>query len=333
MRRLLTASALFALAVCVTGASGQPPAKLDPPPKAFSVRLDKNPDPTDAAIAAALANDPDVKMAKARIQLAEAELAKARLAVTQKVLVAQSVVHEAKAAVFVAEQGVENLLAYHKAEKIPPAEGEKRSEHRLGLAKLESAKAKLALAEAELKLLTGGSAGVAVADPAAAKAAKGLAWLRLHSERDAEREALLEYMQAVELAVLAQNAIKGPIPDRIRAALDKPVKLGAKGEKVTFAQALEIFKKDAGLDVPVRPLPSPLPVIVSEGEELPVGAWFQLYQDTAGQQNPGFAFYVREYGLLVANKQSAPPDAPTLTEFWKLKPPTKEPKVESVPKK
>ena len=62
MRRLLTASALFALAVCVTGASGQPPAKLDPPPKALGERLDKNPDPTDAAIAAALANDPDVKM-------------------------------------------------------------------------------------------------------------------------------------------------------------------------------------------------------------------------------------------------------------------------------
>ena len=41
MRRLLTASALFALAVCVTGASGQPPAKLDPQVKWFVERLDK----------------------------------------------------------------------------------------------------------------------------------------------------------------------------------------------------------------------------------------------------------------------------------------------------
>ena len=46
--------------------------------------------------------------------------------------------------------------------------------------------------------------------------------------------------------------MKGPIPDRIRAALDKPVKLGAKGEKMTFDKALEVFRKEAGLDVPVR---------------------------------------------------------------------------------
>ncbi len=329
MRRLLTVSALFALAVCVTGASGQPPAKLDPPPKALGERLDKKPDPTDAAIAAALANDPDVKMARAKIQLAEAELAKARLAVTLKVVTLKTTIELHKTAVEVATQQYKLAATRVTAGAGPQSE---LLDARLALLRAQAA---LATAEAELKLLTGGSAGVAVADPAeAAAAAKGLAWLRLHSERDAERETLLRYMEAARAAMeQARNAIKGPIPERIRAALDKPVKLGAKGEKVTFSQALEIFKKDAGLDVPVRPLPSPLPVIVSEGEELPVGAWFQLYQDTAGQQNPGFAFYVREYGLLVANKQSAPPDAPTLTEFWKLKPPAKEPKVESVPKK
>jgi hypothetical protein len=83
------------------------------------------------------------------------------------------------------------------------------------------------------------------------------------------------------------------------------------------------------LDVPVRPMPSTLPEIVSEGEELPVGAWFQLFQDTAAAHNPGFTFYVREYGLLIANKQSAPPDAPTLTEFWKQKPEAKDTKPDT----
>ncbi len=328
MRRLLTASALFALAVCVTGASGQPPAKLDPPPKALGDKVDKKPDPTDAAIVAALANDPDVKMARAKIQLAEAELAKARLAVTLKVVTLKTTIELHKTAVEVATQ------QYKLAEQRVTSGGGTQSELLDARVMLLRSQAPLATAEAELRLLTGGAA-VAAAD--AHEWVKRM-WLDTQDadivwlQRDAERDALVRYRQRAEL-VWERDAVKGPIPERIRAALDKPVKLGAKGEKVTFSQALEIFKKDAGLDVPVRPLPSPLPVIVSEGEELPVGAWFQLYQDTAGQQNPGFAFYVREYGLLVANKQSAPPDAPTLTEFWKLKPPTKEPKVESVPKK
>jgi hypothetical protein len=72
-------------------------------------------------------------------------------------------------------------------------------------------------------------------------------------------------------------------------------------------------------------MPSPMPVVVTDGEELPVGAWMQMFQDVAAEKSEGFAFYVREYGLLVANKQSAPPDAPTLTEFWK-QPKAAEPK-------
>ena len=327
MRRPLTASALLALAVFTTTVVGQPPKSELPKPMPEKKSDVKTPEPTDAAIAAALANDPDVKMARAKIQLAEAELAKARLAIAQKVTLLKTTIDQHKAVVDIVTQQYRVVEERTKAGTGAKAE---LLEARITLLKAQAA---LATSEAEWKLLTGGAvAAGTVADPSHAQStAAAMAWLQVLGH-DAEKKALLDYMRVLEVT-REQGAVKGPIPDRIRAALDKPVKLGAKGEKVTFAQALEIFKKDAGLDVPVRPLPSPLPVIVSEGEELPVGAWFQLYQDTAGQQNPGFAFYVREYGLLVANKQSAPPDAPTLTEFWKLKPPAKEPKVESVPKK
>src|SRR5205823_277808 len=146
-----------------------------------------------------------------------------------------------------------------------------------------------------------------------------------------------------------REALKGPIPERIRAALDKPVKLGAKGEKVTFEKALEVFKKEAGLDVPVRgslpavEAPDPKnpnecknqPIqIKSEGEELPVGAWFQLFEDNAVLMNPRgggttrYRFYVREYGLFISPTDTAPPDALALTEFWKQKPPAKDVKEE-----
>lgn len=310
MRRLLTASALVALAVFVTDASGQP-QPLQPPiaaqPLPVPPKVEKKTDPADAAIAAALANDPDVKMAKAKIQLAEAELAKARLAATQKVFAAKSAAQDAQLAVVMAEQGLASLVQSYKVERV--TNYETRPEYRLALLKVEAAKAKLATAEAELKLLTGGAA-----DKTAVSFAEAI---DLAGERH-------HFYQAV--LAISRKAPDGAIPDRIRAALDKPVKLGAKGAEVSFAQALEVFKKDAGLGVPVRGT-SGLFTITSQGEELPVVAWLQLF----GDDNSG-EFYVREYGLMFTNKKSAPPDAPTVIEFWKQKPAAKPEKADPKPK-
>ena len=269
-------------------------------------------DAADAVIAAALANDPDVKMARAKIQLAEAELAKARQAVTLRVVTLRAKIASHRTEVATAQDSVALITRQVQAGTTPT------SELLSPRTKLEAAQAAQALAEAELKLLTGGT-GVAVADPTADKVGRVWGgWDDLANAEDASKVArLLEYHRAVLLQERA--AVKGPIPDRIRAALDKPVRLGAKGEKVTFPQALEAFKKEAGLDVPVRGTDA-FVSILSQGEELPVGAWFQLFQDTYDG-----AFYVREYGLRFATKQSAPPDAPTLTDFWKQRPPAKEP--------
>jgi hypothetical protein len=329
VRRLLTASAVFALAVLTTAATGQPPPGADVKPAAPDKKADKKPaDPTDAAIAAALARDPDVLASRAKIQLAEAELAKARLAVTQKVLTARSVVQDAKMAVVVAEHGVEALLNLYKVENVPLDQGKNRAEYRLALAKVEAAKAKVALAEAELKLLTGGSPPTGGQSSAASLAAlealfAGVSTAEDKPERGAVLADALRYYAAFGQS--HGKAAAGPIPDRIRAALDKPVKLGPKGEKVTFEKALEIFKKDAGLDVPVRGEDA-FGSIVSHGEELPVGAWFQVFQD----HYPA-VLYVREYGLLLAPKQAAPPDAISVMEFWKQKPPAKDTKPEPAP--
>jgi hypothetical protein len=331
--RLLTASALVALTIITATAGGQPQPG-DPKPKGAD---DKKPlgekakpaDPTDAAIASALVNDPDVRMAKAKIQLAEAELAKARQAVTLKVVALKGKIDLLKTEVANLRESVALLTRSVQQGAAP------QSVLIPERAKLEAAMAALASAETEWKLLTApGATGHVwdlLIDPNDA-AAHALRYLGAHGGSDRSEALIARYMMAMG-AAREREAVKGPIADRLRAALDKPVKLGAKGEKVTLAQALDIFKDTAGLDVPIRPMPSPLPVIVSEGEELPIGAWFQLFQDTAAQQNPGFAFYVREYGLLVANKQTAPPDAPTITEIWKLKPPAQGTKDEPAPKK
>ena len=317
-RRFVTSLAfvagLFAVAVA------QPPGtnkKIDPnadkadPPAAKA----KKADPTDAAVSAALVNDPDVKVARAKVQLAEAELAKAKQAVVLKVLTLTASIQEYKRAV----RAAEDRVAW-SARMVEKGLGDQRQllDER---AKLESAQAALARAETELKLLTGGGAvtpvdtggDIDLTGSNTLAVQLGLKWLAAQ-QRGEERDYAIR-LHLAQLALLDAHAVKGPVPDRIRAALDKPIKLGAKGEKISFEKALEVFKKDAGLDVPVRVITKVGPV-ESLGEELPVGAWLQLFAD----QEPNARILVREYGLVVTMKDYAPPDAPALIEFWKQKP-------------
>jgi hypothetical protein len=303
--------------------SGQPDAQGSPAAAPAS-----DLDSAEALVRSALANDGDVRMAQAKLQLAEAELLKARQIVVLKVMTLKNTIEDLKGQVALLGRKVETIERLGGKQGVAPTEV---INERLPY---ERAKRALATAELELKLLTGGALkelgmnehgdGVRLWDAAMNKAIK--------SEIDAK--------------IQAKAGPDGPIPARIHAALDKPVKLGAKGEKITFSRALEIFKKEAGLDVPVRDnlLPEAPPgnsftpsgggdrneappvkvarvsgdfsgvlPITSEGEELPVGAWFQVYADA----NPSVLFVVRDYGLLVTNRRFAAKDVLTVNEFWK----------------
>jgi hypothetical protein len=325
MRRLLTISALFAPALALT-ATAQPPAQPKSGPawldKKADKKAEKKPDPTDAAIAAALAHDADVKMAQAKMQLAEAELAKARGAVTIKVVTLKARIEQLKAQLGPVEQQLAFVTERYKAGATQYAEVLTIRE------KVEVTKSSLALAETEWKLLTGAAgAGVSSGPGDDKSVASVLQWLSMrqnggNAEADAAR---------LLLAAAAQEraAVKGPVAERVRAALDKPVKLGEKGQFVNFQAALEAFQK-AGIDIPFRQKVE-LDTITSEGETLPVGAWLQLFLDSS----PGMVMVVREYGVLVVKKEDAPPDATGVVDFWKQKSPAKEPKAESktAPKK
>jgi len=321
MSRRMMASALVLIGLVAVIALGQPPSagqsrskKPAPGPDAATTKAR----PADDAVAGALANDPDVQVAKARILLAEAELAKAKQAVVLKVMTLKATIQELKSTLAAAEERV--AWAARMVEKGQAPQRQMLDER----AKLESAKAALDRAQTELKLLTGaGMEAGASADPGASDLAvqRGLLWLSRQALHDPSPEANSFTTSQAALAALYLSGFKTPagaVPDRIRAALDKPVRIGTKGKVVPFDEAMEIFKKEAGLDVAVRFGANTLAVgsITSEGEELPVGAWFQLYQDAALQGS----FYVRDYGLLFCHTTTAPPDAPTLTEFWKQKP-------------
>ena len=326
MLRRLTASALFGVALLTLTATGQPPPAEKKAPE-------KKADPLDGLIAAALANDPDIRIARAKAQLADAEVAKARQAVTQRVLALNAGIEEQRKAAETAtltihayEQQMRNTQERIKGGAAPQAELidlqiRVQSAHE----KLESAKAKLAQYEAELKLITGGDkpAAAVPGDPNDAAIRAAVEFLKTHPRADAGGDG-----SNAKFVIEALNALgavprgpTGPIPDRLRAALDKKVKLAPKGEKVTFDQALVVFKKEAGLDVMVRLLVKVDGAVISEGEELTVAAWFQMFADF----NPDARFLVREYGLLVtAPTLNPPPDAISVFDFWKQKPAAKE---------
>lgn len=344
------ASALFGLGAVSLIAVGQP----TPEKKATDRPAEKKKaDPIETAIDSALANDPDVRMARAKIQLAESELAKAQQQVVVKVVTLHASIQEQRQVLASAEERY-RLVAEgfakggaSKKDILPERE------------KLEAVKAQLARLETELKLVTGthvaGNANAPADEVHKAAARQGLTcaachagpgphaayptalswWLTRQPPQPLDSKKAIDFFNA---RMGQSQSIQGPVVDRIRGALDKPVRLGAKGEQVTLDKALEVFKKEAGLDVPVRKIgfitpggtlggkpDAQQPRLESQGEELPVGAWLQLYQDFGNGM-----FYVREYGLLFASKgYNQPPDAVPLIEFWKQKLP---PKVES-PKK
>jgi hypothetical protein len=313
-------------------AAGQPPVtgsgsgriatkQPAPGPKAALAKAD----PVDAAVKAALANDPDVQVARAKVLLAEAEMAKARQAVVLKVMSLRAAIQENESAIAAAQERYEWTERLVRQGTVPQSQ---LADARM---KLEAAKFARDRAMTELKLLTDSGKEVGMkgtGDGNEAAFQSRLAWLARGALIDpSDPDSSSNTLRSAALAALYLSGTKTPVgavPDRIRAALDQQVKIGAKGEKVSFEKALEVFKRDAGLDVPVRG-PGDLirmPVVVSQGEEMPVGAWFQLYQDYAGTG----VVYVRDYGLLFTDKAAAPPDAPTLTEFWKQKQPSKGPK-------
>lgn len=308
MRRRTTASALAAVGFLAALAAGQPPGfdPADPVKQPPGAKTSPPADPTDALIQKALANDPDVQVARAKLALAEAEVAKARQASVARVLGLRAQIEQQQAEVKVLTEVADLQNARRKA-------GAGSYEELLAAqVKLATAKAALARSETELRLLTGDGPKAAVAPRAdTGSIAEEIASLLASTDPDAVARALRQSLRGNDVKSLA-----GPIPARLGAALEKRVSLGTKGQKVTFTEALDVFKAKAGFDIPVRSVPQPPPEVVSDGVELPVIAWLQMFQDVGGYGEE-FTLYVREYGLLVADRKHAPPDAVTLTAFWR----------------
>jgi hypothetical protein len=269
----------------------------------------------DELLAAALKHNPDVQVAQAKVQEAEAELRRVRLGLVQKIVEANTTLDASRASVALTEATLKRSERLVQAGNVSVEEVEKVQ------AQLAAARANLAQSEALLGSLTGSipkgafffitagtvdpSAGVTPNPPQPAAATNptptppvygGMMAGGINGGPDARTP-------------------RGPMADKLRSALDAPVKATIKdlplSEAVTHVLGTANgvpFILNVGDKAKVS-------ISLSLQDQVPLGAALQALEDVV----PGLKCYVREYGVLIALDETAPPDGLPLVDFWHKK--------------
>jgi hypothetical protein len=315
---------LAALAVLMLAAValGQPPAGDDPRGGGKSPEPKKAPKTTalEESLAQALANNPDVRVAEAKLREAEAELNRARMQVMQKVSEQNNKLEPARQIARSAADYVEYVKrlggAVARVEVIK-AEDE-----------LVKAKAEVARIEADLNALLGRVPGAkAEADPTIRR---GLEFLLRQQNANARwqgpgvivpdrPESLTELSVAALLAagkvVWLPETVRPEMAQRVRKFLNAPVKFDKPVEHVPVKDLIDFLMRASKSDVPllIQSQAGDGNVQLGIKGELTVGAVVQALEDL----QPELAFAVRDYGILVTVRDKMPAKAVRLLDFWR----------------
>ncbi|HVK15769.1 MAG TPA: hypothetical protein VM533_02410 [Fimbriiglobus sp.] len=286
-------------------AVGQEPPRKEEKPQQQKAPPKPPTDELEAAIMAS-ANHPDVRLAQAKLQMAQAELDQAKLLATQRLTATYARVQAAKAQV---------EFEARSYQQISPLATVPKTELLAAERSLAQAKAALAAAEAEWQAARGQPPGRAAAALDASAATVVLSRLLLDDVAAQQfSRPDVTYLNLVNRAVAPAP---GSAADKLRELLNKRVKLGDL-KSVTLAEAIEALRSAAGTDLMIRETDDGMRVISVAGGELPFVAWLDLILDFYNANRPTqdlVGVYVREYGLLLERPKFAPPGAPTLAEF------------------
>jgi hypothetical protein len=302
MRRGIETAAL-ALVVLFSGlAHGQPaPGKDEKPGNAPGDKPAKTLEQMslEELLTQALKNNPDLRVADAKVREAEAELNRVRLQVTQKVVTARNAIKSQEAKVAAAANTLRRVQ--QNADKGLTSKEEVQTAELL----LAGEKAKLSELEAELPYLIGKSAQEAGRDPDVdAHVAAGLRWLASQQER---------------------KTPSGADAEKLRKALEKPISVQFKksklqdvlsflndGHGITFLDSTNLDTLSKRLVTLDGKAATP-PEITLTLKDTPFGATVQALQDVT----PGLRFTVRDYGILVTYYGDLPSDALSVHDFLK----------------
>jgi hypothetical protein len=316
MRQIISLAALLSL---VGALSAQTPPTTTRPPRTGI--YGPNTPPTEKsglekAIEEALKNNPDLRVAVAKVHEAEAGLSRARLQVTQKVVNAYQAVELGNATVKIAQTGLERLRRLQK-DKLAAAEDVTKAEQELA-----AAKSKLAAAEADLNYLLG---------KAASKTLPGSLNLGYYPpstmllSRSADPRfsynphIVTTYPFPAQAYYSLHSTVRGNIPaavvpsgDKIRKALDHRVTM--KFNDTPARDALKMILKEAqGLHIQAALKDAAWDEkITANLTDMPLGAVLQLLEDALGKHR----IVVRGYGLLIVSGEHLPTNAVLLSDFW-----------------
>jgi hypothetical protein len=292
------AAPLLALLACGVLALGQRLGDENENPK----QPDKKPKPDKPEaksladlLAEALKNNPDLRVAEAKLREADAELNRTRLQVMQKVVAFHHALESQKIRVKLAEADADRakILAANRAVSAEDVNAVQK--------KLILAKAKLAEMEAELPYLLGRQSEfrIKLLNP------------KLYAD------ALDGAQKAYEQWLTKGQPVRGEVGRKLRNALDLPVTV--KIEKATPLQEVLEFLEDKVPGITFRIVEGKKkdiktqPIQLNLKQRVPLGAAIQAIGDSV----PGLRFAVREYGVLVTWEDQLPPGAVLVHDFWK----------------
>ncbi len=280
-----------------------------------SVREKKETLSLEEMLAQALKNHPEVRIAEAKVREAEAEVDRARLQVTQKVIAAYRAIETERALVRDAE-----TRHSHQVSLVSKGFASKSDLANLQTV-LADRKAKLAELEMELPYLLGRPSQTQSALRHLARAYQVAQVDDLATQQSATRYVSALSTQRLlrsRLAQSGQEPIREPMADRIRKGLDTPVGVQYKDKPLT-----EVLK-DLEKQVPGVPFVPHLgshqevKVTVELAERVPLAAALQALEDISG-----IRFGIREYGILAFGPTRAVDGWVSPQDFWKQPPAVK----------
>jgi hypothetical protein len=249
-------------------------------------------------LAEALKNNPDIRVAAAKVAEADAELNRTRLQVTQKVIALHHALLSQKAAVEYEQKKYERLKNLAEKGAVDSALLDEARQA------LTLAKAKLAELEAQLPAMLG-----KVARSADAWEAQAIRVWELDAFRAGELDLARLAVLSTRYRELRQHKAQGPMADKLRESLKKPISLKVSNEYVS--DLLQHLQKQTSIALKLMSDGLPEPRLNLELTNLSLVAVLQFIEDS----EPGYRFVIREYGILFAPQAKLPPGAVTIQEF------------------
>jgi hypothetical protein len=308
----------------VAGFAQQPAVQKKEPDKKDT--QEPREDRLEDLIAEALRNNPDIRVAEAKVSEAEAELQKTRVATAQKVA---TLVQSIEIAIKVRDEAEQR---YRTTQRIHTQSKGVVSLEELRTADLAWKRAifEVVKLQGEMPGLLGkmpGKLGQQKADAdkesnAQAATARALLWLAVQQAvGSGESNSSLARLLAASALSEVKIEPEGSIADRMRKALDKPIDIDVSDKPMN-----EVLDKISGLlenaitfrIAPAKPRDGATvfhatTLVSVHFSKTPAGAMLQALNDSV----PALAFVVRDYGILVCEADSLPPDAVLLHRFWK----------------